>query len=103
MSKFNKLFNMIMEDTNFKYSDDFEWEDINAYKQPIELKFIEDNADMPKLNWSWICQYQKLPEEFIRKFADKVDWNKISAYQDLSPEFIDEFSEKLNMEIIKNK
>ena len=32
--------------------------------------------------------YQKLSEEFIKKFQDKVDWNNISARQELSEEFI---------------
>ena len=39
--------------------------------------------------------YQKLSEEFIKKFKDEVDWLSISIYQKLSEDFIREFKDEV--------
>jgi hypothetical protein len=31
-----------------------------------------------KLIWSYVCEYQKLSEEFITNFCDKIDWDILS-------------------------
>ena len=47
------------------------------------------------VNWYRTTIYQKLSEDFIRKFQYKVDWINISMYQKLSEEFIREFQCKV--------
>ena len=53
-----------------------------------------------KVNWTWISEYQKLSEKFIREFQDKVHWYNISEYQKLSEKFIREFQDKVNWDNI---
>jgi len=56
-----------------------------------------------KINWNWICRFQKISEDFIREFQYKVNWNSISYFQKLSEDFICEFQEKLDIEwLIEN-
>ena len=47
-------------------------------------------------DWEKISKYQKLPEDFIRKFKDRFDWRYISIYQKLSEDFIREFQDKVD-------
>ena len=48
-----------------------------------------------KVNWYYICDFQKLSESFIEKFQDKVYWLEISKYQTLSESFIEKHSDKV--------
>ena len=44
---------------------------------------------------TFVCRYQKLSEEFMRKHADKLDWNALSIYQTFSEEFAREYKDKV--------
>ena len=43
----------------------------------ISSKFIEKYKDY--VNWTNICNQQKLTEQFIDKHADKVDWDVVKV------------------------
>ena len=48
--------------------------------------------------------YQKLSEEFIKKFQYKVNWDYISwKKRNLSEEFIEKFQDKINWDYISKK
>ena len=61
------------------------------------LKFYNKDSikDLTDVDWYNISYYQKLSEEFIRKFKDKVNWYSINYYQKLSEEFIREFKDRV--------
>ena len=65
--------------------------------QKILFKFIQTNKNV---NWSSICFYHILSENFIREFENKVDWLRISMYQVLSENFILEFQNKVYWDCI---
>ena len=58
------------------------------------LDFINDS--MTKKDWFNISCYQKLSEDFIRKYKYSVNWNLISSRQKLSENFIREFQDNVN-------
>ena len=53
--------------------------------------------------YNFISKDQKLPESFIEKFEDKLDWNWICKYQKLSPKFIIRNIDKITKTIFENK
>lgn len=53
--------------------------------------------------WEFISYYNKLSEDFIRKYSDKVSWDIISWYQILSEDFIREFKDKVSWDFISYK
>jgi len=69
------------------------WTYISEF-QKLSEEFIREFKD--KVNWHYISHKQKLSESFIREFQDKVNWSYISAYQKLSESFIREFKDKVN-------
>ena len=57
----------------------------------------EDQIEMI-FDWvqpTFVCRYQKLSEEFIRKHADKLDWFALSIYQTFSEDFAREYKDKV--------
>ena len=72
-----------------KYID---WFTISKIPKLPEL-FIKNYAE--KVDWYNISRYQTLSEQFIRDFAHKVNWFKISEYQQLSEQFIREFANNI--------
>src|SRR3712207_8652837 len=49
-----------------------------------------------QLNWGYICQTQKLSENFIRNHENKMVWNFVSKYQTLTEKFINDYQNELN-------
>jgi hypothetical protein len=49
-----------------------------------------------KLDWYYLCEFQDLPEDLMRKNIDKLNWGQVSWYQMMSKEFLEEYSEMLN-------
>src|SRR3712207_8820663 len=41
-------------------------------------------------------RYQKLSEEFIKKYQDRLDWCYVSIKQNLSEEFIEKYNDSLD-------
>jgi len=78
---------------NFK----IDWDCISEF-QKLSEEFIKKYID--KFRWSYISAYQTLSEEFIEKHCDKVNWNNISAYQTLSESFIEKHSDKITWYLI---
>ena len=78
----------------------------NVIKEEIQqlIKKLDLNCSIEefrdKVDWTYISQYQKLSEGFIREFKDKVNWKYIAFSQKLSEEFIKEFRDKVNWEYI---
>ena len=70
------------------------WTYISEF-QKLSEEFIREFKD--KVNWHNISENQILSESFIREFQDKVKWSTISKYQNLSESFIEEFQDKLNL------
>lgn len=72
----------------------------HSFKPPPFLPefFIREFQD--KVDWHWVCEYQKLSENFIREFQDKVDWSQIFRYQKLSLSFIFEFKDRGGIEYL---
>ena len=79
--------------TSYKSLFDVNWTYISEF-QKLSEEFIREFQD--KIDWYNISIYQKLSENFIREFQDKVDWFYISKYQKLSEEFIREFQDKID-------
>jgi hypothetical protein len=52
-------------------------------------KFFDENIKNFEVDWDCISQFQKLSEEFIKKYNNKVYWIYISIYQKLSESFIE--------------
>ncbi len=75
-----------------KPSEESKWEEMS--KIPLPEDFIRKNAD--KLNWDLISRYQKLSEVFIREFKSELDWYYISRNQKLSESFIREFQHRVS-------
>ena len=72
---------------------EFDFNDPNSYRRPIATEFIDLHKD--RLNWHWICQFQKLSEDFIELNSDRVVWGLISEYQKLSGDFLERNKHKL--------
>jgi hypothetical protein len=49
-------------------------------------RYIQDHGDCT--NWTKICIYQALSEEFMEEHADKLDWDEVATYQRMSDAFI---------------
>ena len=79
--------------TNYKSIDKVNWSYISQY-QKLSEEFIREFED--EVNWWCISRNQKLSEDFIREFADKVNWCYISQCQKLSEDFISEFANKVD-------
>ena len=52
------------------------------------------------VDWTNICTWKRLTEEFIREFQNRVNWHMVSRYQKLSWEFIKEFKDKINFNML---
>ena len=78
-------------------SDKVNWIDISRY-QKLKENYIRKFKD--KVDWMNISYAQKLSEKFIREFQDKVEWYFISQNQKLSENFIREFKDKVNWNYI---
>jgi len=88
----NKLnLNCTIED--FENQIDVNWYFISEY-QKLSEDFIRKFRN--QLNWLDVCEYQQLSENFIREFQDRVDWYNISKYQQLSENFIREFQDRVD-------
>ena len=75
---------------------------LNKEIEKVLERADEDNIkDLTEWNWDNISYYQKLSEDFIRKFKDKVTWYRISWYQKLSLEFIIENIKYIDMDGLK--
>ena len=69
----------------------------------LKIDFTSDTWEtefVSKVNWVYICYYQKLSESFIEKFQDKVYWDYISSRQKLSESFIEKFQDKVDWDSI---
>jgi hypothetical protein len=64
------------------------------------LSVLEKYAEKLEGHWWRVSKYQRLTEDFIRKFADKLNWDFVSQYQVLSDDFMREFQESINWNII---
>lgn len=97
----------ILEDYKFKLSeefierllpivdDDYIWVDIFEY-QKLSENFIRKYAELYDNDiWSVISRCQTLSEDFIIEFKDKVNWYDISGDQKFSEEFALKFHNKL--------
>lgn len=51
----------------------------------------------------WLSHTVRLPESFIREFADRVDWRGISRLSNLSEDFIREFKDRVNWCELRNQ
>ena len=47
-----------------------------------------------------LCQYQDLPESFLRDMSDHIDWKTVSRYQKLSEEFVVDFLDELDLYLL---
>lgn len=52
--------------------------------------------DVNLMDWSSICEKDKLTEGFITKYKDYVDWYYISEKQKLSESFIEKYEDYLD-------
>ena len=59
----------------------------NSPQPQIFGKVIEND-----INWTLICTYQDLSEEFIVRYRDCVDWKKVVEHQKLSVNFLCRYS-----------
>ena len=69
---------------------------LNKYPELILYFKNSKKLKLSVLYWTYISEFQKLSEEFIREFKDKVNWHYISHKQKLSESFIREFKDKVN-------
>ena len=77
------------------YNPEFDWDDWKFYTDNILSEdFIREFQD--KVDWLYICKFQKLSEDFIREFKDKVWWRNIFINQTLSEDFIMEFKDEVD-------
>ena len=63
---------------------------------------IEQIVKKPKsksIDWTEVSSRPNLPEEFIRKFANKVNWFNVSNNPNLSEGFIREFQDKVRIRL----
>lgn len=73
---------------------------LEDYKFNLSEEFIERLLPIVDDDYIWfdIFKYQKLSENFIRKYVEQYDndiWSVISSYQTLSEDFINEFKDKV--------
>ena len=52
------------------------------------------------ITWEKICFYQRLDEDFIRKYADKIDWINVMEINKFSIEFIEEFIDEMDNDLL---
>ncbi len=63
-----------------EFKDNINWNCISRYQKLSEefMKKFNDRIDWNKINWHRISRCQIISEEFMRKFNDKIDWNHVS-------------------------
>lgn len=87
------------EDTLKILHKDLPWQFVCQYQKLSEnfiRNFICKKLPSNSIGWNELSRYQKLSENFIRKYKDKVDWLNISRFQNLSEAFIKKFDNKVS-------
>lgn len=73
------------------------WTKCVQYKY-MKMKFIKKYWKRFNFNWKYLCSYQQLSEEFIRKHADKICWEELTFSNSLPINLIEDmipyFNEK---------
>lgn len=64
-------------------------------------RYIQSNNIKDRINWRSICKYQRLTEEFMRKFSKSLVWQEVKLNQQLSKQFKEDFKDKLSCKSIK--
>lgn len=64
-------------------------------------RYIQSNNIKDRINWRSICKYQRLTEEFMRKFNKSLVWQEVKLNQQLSKQFKEDFKDKLSCKSIK--
>jgi hypothetical protein len=59
-------------------------------------KSIDDTIYFTEDEWKEISKYQKLNEDFIKKYEDRVIWHYISGHQILSEKLIEKYKDRVN-------
>jgi hypothetical protein len=65
--------------------------------QKLPDEFIEKYAD--KFSWRDICEMQLLSEDFMKRNADRLDWWAVANFRKFSEEFYLEFYEQISEHI----
>lgn len=73
-----------------KYGDD--WSKICRFGKLTDDFIIKFEN---KINWYLISRHQVLSNKIMKKYKDKLDWFNILCYQDLTDSDIEEFKEEL--------
>lgn len=110
-----------------KHAADLNFGLLSEYHKNFSAQFIRDYAE--RLNWKdlvqnsvvpiellhqyrhkldrfacfWLSHTVRLPEIFIREFADKVDWRGVSRLSILSESFIREFQDRICWDQLRAK
>lgn len=61
---------------------------------------VKEGIKWENLNWSSICETEKLSEEFMNEFSEYLEWNTIVVHQKLSEVFIYRYENELDWTLI---
>lgn len=64
-------------------------------------RYIQSKKVRDRLDWRSICRYQRLTEEFMRKFNKSLVWQEVKINQHLSKQFEEDFKDKLSCKCTK--
>lgn len=81
-----------------KFVDYIDWKSL-FFEKHLSEDFIEEYIGYftcDRVVWNYISRYQKLSENFMRKFSANLNWVELCSCQDFSDEFILEFHHKTN-------
>lgn len=59
-------------------------------------RYIRSKNVNDRLDWFALCKYQKLTEEFMRKYNKCLNWTAVKSNQSYSNEFSDTFKKELS-------
>lgn len=90
-----KLSKRILEKCTKKIS----WSSFFRYNVADEYIFSKYQKEVLKNMW-YVCEYQKLPESFMRKYSEELHWSDICRHQILSEEFMHDFRDNLHWDVI---
>jgi len=62
---------------------------------PEFIEFCIENYP-EKLDWYYLCEFQDLPEDLMRRNIDKLNWGQVSWYQMMSKNFLNEHDKMIN-------
>lgn len=66
-----------------------------------ETRYIHSKSVNDRIDWRSICKYQRLTEDFMRKFNKCLDWKEVKLNQKLSEQFKKDFKKQLSCKSLK--